>query len=123
MKKENTERFHSNLQKDIQRLRLQKEAGEKKVQTLKEGLAGYKDLESLYVKLEQEAVVLKEKKERVRNLKKLLVQYKQIEKRLLEAQKEYQDAAQRSRKLRLRWEEMERSFLDAQAGILARNLT
>lgn len=123
VKKENTERFHSNLQKDIQRLRVQKEAGEKKVQTLKESLAGYKDLESLYVKLEQEAVVLEEKKERVRNLKKLLVQYKQIEKRLLEAQKEYQDAAQRSRKLRLRWEEMERSFLDAQAGILARNLT
>ncbi len=111
-----------NLKREIEKMRTQRETETEAIRHIKEKLGEYKNLEAVCVRLEQEEKVLEEQKEKVRSLKQLLVQYKNVEKQLVAAQKEYECAALESQKYRKQCEQMEQSFLDAQAGIIAQRL-
>lgn len=110
------------LRKEIETIRKQREEGLEKIKKMKEALGGLENLEVIFVQLSQEEKWLNEQKTKARNLKKLLLDYKGAEDRLSKAQEAYRDASERSRAIRERCEIMEQSFLDAQAGILAKGL-
>lgn len=110
------------LQKGIETIRKRQEAGLEKLREMKEALDGLKNLDVLFVQLSREEETLKEQKTKARNLKQLLLDYKEVERRLSKAQEVYRDASERNRIIRKRCESMEQSFLDAQAGILAKGL-
>ena len=79
-------------------------------------------LDTVSLELSQEERNLEEEKQKVRNLKKLFVEYKNIAHSFKEAQGLYQKVSLESQNIRRRCEEMEQQFLDAQAGILASGL-
>lgn len=93
-----------------------------KIQEMKHALEKLKDADAWKVRQENEERELEDRKTKVRNLKKLLVQHRDLESQLLKAQEAYQKTAERSREKQSLYEKLERAFLDAQAGILADGL-
>ncbi len=67
--------------------------------------------------------LLKERKKELTKLLQQIDQYQSERKKLERAQKEYQDASKDAQQKRGEYERKNQSFLDAQAGILARDLT
>lgn len=120
--KKGQERETADLQKKIDAIRTQRENALAQIQKMKEMLNELQNLDVLCVRLSQEEKVLEEQKVKVRNLKKLLLDYQETERKLLKAQESYKNAYEKNKEIRRRCERMEQSFLDAQAGILAKGL-
>lgn len=89
---------------------------------MKERLEQLSSVGAEKVKLDNERELLEEKKNQARLLKKMLVEYKKIENRLLELHKQYQTAIEKGQKKQQEYDRMERNFLDSQAGLLAQQL-
>lgn len=122
LQKERCEGTVQLLQKETERVRKEKEEGTVRIERQKEDLEAFQGLDAFCVRLEQEEDALEDKKNKVRNFKKLLLRYKEVEKQLEKAQMEYRNASCESQRMRETYEKMEQSFLDAQAGILAKGL-
>lgn len=89
---------------------------------MKEQLEKLASADTEKVRLENERAVLEENKNKVRLLKKMLVEYKGISKGLTELQQQYQTAMLKGQKKQQEYEKLERNFLDSQAGLLAQKL-
>lgn len=89
---------------------------------MKEQLEKLASADTEKVCLENERAVLEENKNKVRLLKKMLVEYKGISKGLTELQQQYQTAMLKGQKKQQEYEKLERNFLDSQAGLLAQKL-
>ena len=110
------------LRKEISKIRRQKEETDCRREEVKKQLEEMNRLDTVSLELSQEERNLEEEKQKVRNLKKLFVEYKNIAHSFKEAQGLYQKVSLESQNIRRRCEEMEQQFLDAQAGILASGL-
>lgn len=89
---------------------------------MKERLEQLASVDAKKVQLDNEKAILEEKKNQARLLKKMLVEYKAVANRVEELQGQYQAAILKGRKKQQEYEQMERNFLDSQAGILAQKL-
>lgn len=110
------------LRKEISKIRQQKEETARRREETKKQLEEMNRLDTVSLELSQEERNLEEEKQKVRNLKKLFVEYKNVVHSFKEAQELYQKVSLESQNIRKNCEEMEQHFLDAQAGILASGL-
>lgn len=95
---------------------------EKNIREMKISLEKLKEADAWKVRQENEENILEEKKTKVKVLKKLLAEHKALEQRLLAVQMEYKNKSGESENKQRRFGQMEKSFLDAQAGLLADTL-
>lgn len=110
------------IEAGIVQAREQEQTLEKRIREMKSSLEKLSEADAWKVRQENEERVLEEKKNQVRALKKLLAEYKVLEQQLQKAQAEYGKQAEIYRNLQSQCEQMERRFLDAQAGLLATDL-
>ena len=82
----------------------------------------YKDVDMLSVRLEQQKKELAEQKKAHKNVQKQAESFAQRQQELRQAQECYCLAAKEKEQAANRYRELERRFLDAQAGVLARSL-
>lgn len=120
--KEESEKASRALGRELEIIREKKDEALRQAEEIRRKLEPLKNLETLCVRLEQEAQTLDDKKSKAGHLKQLLDNYSDAGKRFAKAQTEYKNVRAESSASRLRCEEMERSFLDAQAGLIAMSL-
>ena len=82
-----------------------------------------KDADIRLVTVRQQKEKLENRKEQLGYLSKELADLTKLQEKLLSAQKDYQAAQEKRQQLRSAYEDMERCFLNAQAGLLAKDLT
>ena len=112
------EKYKEKIEKSEQDEEKRKET----ISKIKEELEELKGTEAQEVEIRHKAARLREKKDKVIEFRNLLSQHKTMEEQLVAAQEKYKDAVQKSREASIRYEEIEKEFLDAQAGILAQTL-
>lgn len=110
------------LKKEREELKEKKEDGTRKLQKVKDLLLQYQDFDTWCVRLEQEELKVREEKEKVWSFQNVLSEYRDLSTRLKKAQDEYQKGNEESIRVRKIYEQMEQSFLDGQAGVLAEHL-
>lgn len=101
---------------------VQIEEHQKQQVLLQEEWEEIKDADTRSLKLEQEKKELAEQKKTHKKLMKEIEVLEKREQELCAVQHEYQDAVQEKEQIAVIYQEMEKCFLDAQAGMLAREL-
>ncbi len=110
------------IENELTQSKERREKYNRNVVLMKERLEQLASADAKKVQLDNEKAILEEKKNQARLLKKMLVEYKAVANRVEELQGQYQTAILKGRKKQQEYEQMERNFLDSQAGILAQKL-
>ena len=92
------------------------------IASVKAEIAGMQGADQGYLELRQEWQELEQKKQQLDELLGREKAYRQFREQLQQAQQNYLRQAERSKGLRMDYEQKEKAFLDEQAGILAANL-